>query len=98
MQLDANACRKWFETTHANECRFDALFAKHHVLEIMYEDLCAAPVNKMGVVQAFLGVGRECLLARTQKQARQKPSQVLINYLDLKEQFVGTQWGAFFDE
>ncbi len=98
VHLDANACRKWFETANANERIFDVLFAKHDIHEILYEDLCADPVKTMDAVQVFLEVERESLLARTQKQARQMPSQVISNYLDLKEQFSGSPWEACFHE
>lgn len=98
LQLDARDCLRWFEKVCADERSFDALFAKHDMIEVLYEDLRTDPVGTMEKVQDFLKIGQVELLARTHKQARQEPFEAISNYAELKKQFEGTRWEAFFEE
>jgi len=91
-------CLADFERTSVWEGDFDAFFAAHPKLEVIYEDLDAAPSEQLDRIQEFLSLRKRPLHPGTHKQSSLPLSQAIANYAELKEQFHGTPWESFFDE
>jgi len=53
---------------------------------------------EMKRIQEFLGVAYEVVRPLTYKQSGQPLSRAISNYVELKEQFQGTSWEAFFED
>jgi LPS sulfotransferase NodH len=96
--LDYAACVEDFQRTQAWEQEFDAFFADHPLLEVIYEDLARNRDAEMRRVQAFLGVPYRPLEPETHRQSKESLSQAIANYAELKAQFAGTEWEAFFTD
>ncbi len=97
LTLDYAECLADFERTRAWEAEYDARFADHPFLEIMYEDLARNHVVEMRRVQNFLGVPYQDLKPDTFRQSGETLQQAIANYDELRAQFAGTPWEAFFE-
>ena len=96
--LDYDECLADFERTRAWETDYDARFAHHPLLEVGYEDLAKDHETEMARAFDFLGVHQEAVHPTTYKQAQRTLSQRIINYDELKKQFLGSPWETFFEE
>jgi len=96
--LDYQECRLDFEQTRAWEESHDLFFNDHPLLEVVYEELARNPVDVMAEVQGFLGLDAEPVQPQTHQQSRQKLSEAIANYAELKERFKGSPWESFFTD
>lgn len=98
IELSPDECKEEFERTGSWERKYDTIFQKHEMLEAFYEDLVSNTDQECYRILTFLGVGQQCLRARTLRQNLQGISQVVSNYKELKRHFRGTEWEAFFED
>jgi LPS sulfotransferase NodH len=96
--LDFEQCRQDFEQTRRWDTDYDAFFAGHPKLEVLYEPLSEDPEAEMGRIQAFLGVECRSLRPETYRQSNLPLAQAIANFAELKTRFQGTPWEAFFEE
>jgi LPS sulfotransferase NodH len=96
--LSYDDCLADFERTSAWETQYDAFFAAHPKIEVIYEDLSDDPAGQIERVQEFLSIPKHQLKPGTHKQSSLPLSQAIANYSELKERFLRTRWEAFFDE
>ena len=96
--LDYQECRLDFEQTRAWEESHDLFFNDHPLLEVVYEELARNPVDAMAEVQGFLGLDAEPVQPQTHQQSRQRLSEAIANYAELKERFKGSPWESFFTD
>ncbi len=96
--LDYAECLADFQRTRAYEEEYDRFFAAHPKMELIYEELAADYATKMESVQQFLGLSLQPIQPRIYKQSHKPLSQAIANYAELKEQFAGSEWEAFFTE
>ena len=75
---------------------FDERFAHHPLLELKYEQLIDDWDAQMRRIQEFLGVETMPLRARTKKNERVPPRDLVENYDELVTHFTGTRWGWLF--
>ena len=67
-------------------------------MEVIYEELARCPEEIMADVQRFLGLDAEPIQPQTHQQSRQKLSEAIANYAELKTQFKGSPWESFFTD
>lgn len=98
LRLSYDECLQDFEQTRRWEEEYDAFFAGHDRLELIYEDLAASYADQMRRVQSFLGVPLQELAPETYKQSSEPLSKAIANYDELKEKFAGAPWRQFFSD
>lgn len=98
ISLSYQECVEAFTKTREWENQFDAYFAGQPLLEVVYEDLARDFAGEMKRVWSFLDVPFEAVRPSTHKQAHRPLATTIANYLELKEQFSGTEWEPFFEE
>jgi LPS sulfotransferase NodH len=98
VSLAYEECLEAFTETRRWESEFEAYFRNHPSLEVVYEDLAADYSEEMRRIQSFLGVSYQEVQPVTQRQARRPLEAAILNYSELKEQFIGTEWETFFEE
>jgi LPS sulfotransferase NodH len=96
--LSYEECLNDFVKTQEWEKQYDLLFENHCKLDVLYEDLAHDYEGEMRQIFAFLDVDYERVEPATYKQTNQPLSKAIINYFELKEQFQGTPWAAFFED
>jgi LPS sulfotransferase NodH len=96
--LNYEECLADFQRTRAWEEEYDARFAEHPLLEIVYENLSADFDQEMQRVQGFLGVTRRRPEPNTFRQSNEHLRLEIANYDELRARFAGTPWETFFDE
>ncbi len=96
--LDANKCRKAFETTEQYREEADHFFAAHERLDISYEDLASEPQATLLRILSFLNLPPQRLGSYHSKQNPEPLSHLIENYTELEKQFSGTPWHRFFED
>jgi hypothetical protein len=77
---------------------FDERFSLHPLLAVTYEELCRDYELTMKRVQLFLGLPLVTLQPGTRRRITPRVCDNVTNYEELKRDFIGTPWEAFFDE
>ena len=96
--LDYADCLQIFEQTKYWETEYAKLFANYpdRIHELYYEDLANNTEEVTQKIQDFLGVEHRSLAAYTKKQSSVPIEQQVVNYLELKTKFQGTEWQSYF--
>lgn len=81
-----------------NEFQARRFFAGHPVLHLWYEDLTADFDHQMDAVQSFLGIENRTLRPVCYKQQTRPLDEVIANYAELRDAWVGTPWQAFLED
>lgn len=89
---------KEFEWTLNWEKSIREYFNGFEILEIKYEDLESDTDNVMKKVLKFLDIPYLSLVPSTYKQRKEKLSESIENYEELKKKFEETQWFRFFED
>lgn len=97
-KIDYDSCLKAFRDTRRYEKEAEEFFGDHPVTTVYYEDLQNNPTKVCSKILKFLGLSQRPLKSRMKKQNRKRLSQNVLNYAELKRQFVRTEWAHFFDE
>jgi LPS sulfotransferase NodH len=98
LRLDYDECLEDFERTRSWEDDAGRFFEGHPFHDVTYERLAGEPQSEAEAIQQFLGVPVRPLRPSTHRQARQSLSATIANYAELKAQFSGTPWQAFFSD
>ncbi|MBN1364811.1 MAG: sulfotransferase [Syntrophaceae bacterium] len=98
LALDYQECLNDFEYTRRMENEFDSHFTSHEILNIYYENLQSNFSEEMEKIQIFLELTSYPLQPQIFKQTRQKLSEAITNYDELKLKFSTTEWKCFFEE
>jgi LPS sulfotransferase NodH len=96
--LTVDECEKEFRLIGKWEELYDDAFRDHEMLEVYYEDLVAQRQVECDRILDFLGVQQRPLTTPMMKQRKSTLSDAIENYDDLKKDFAGTEWAAFFEE
>lgn len=96
VRLSKEECEENFKKTRAQEAAGDKMFCNHEVLQISYEDLTNDYQDQMQRALAFLNVSTFELQPQTLRQNPEPLRDLLINYDQLREEFVGSPWQEFF--
>jgi LPS sulfotransferase NodH len=95
--LSLMECAWDFNYIEAMESKYDALFAKHNMIEVFYEDLAAKPSLALARVLGFLDLPqREDLSCYTKKLGTDTLRDAIENYDELKSRF--SRWASYFEE
>jgi len=94
--LDFEETRARFEQGQAWEREYDALFARHPLMDLVYEDVAADYTGQMQRVQAFLGLPPRDVPPATRKRSPQPLAEQIANYAELKARFEDTPWADYF--
>lgn len=98
VRLTPQMCHAYFQRAEQFTARVQELFARHRLLPLIYEELCADPVVQFRRVQEFLGVPVQDLAASFLMKQESRPlSEVVENFVELREEFRGTQYWRFFE-
>jgi LPS sulfotransferase NodH len=98
VRLDYEECLADFVQTRAWENEYARFFANHAMLDMSYELLACDYQAEMKRVQNFLGVEPQGLAPETHRQSDASLSASITNYDELKKQFEGSVWHAFFED
>jgi LPS sulfotransferase NodH len=84
---------------HASKIKeLDQRFRRHPLITVTYEELSDNYGPTMERVQEFLGLQLVALRPATRRQKAVRMSEKVANYEQLKADFAGTPWAAFFDD
>jgi len=97
VELSYEDCLKQFQKTRSWQKEYDEYFSSKDKIDVIYEELAADAENVMNTVQEFLGVESRPLTAETRKQSSNPVSELISNYSQLKDQFMGTEWESMFE-
>jgi LPS sulfotransferase NodH len=95
--LSPEECEREFAHTEQRQERYTKLFAKHDVLHMTYEELIADRDVKLTQIQTFLGLEPTELRTGMKKLNPDSLADLLENYNELHQHFVGTRFESFFD-
>jgi LPS sulfotransferase NodH len=98
VELSYAACLQDFTQTRQWEREADDFFAAHPRLDLAYEDLEHDHQPAVAQLLGFLDLPPEPIAPETHKQSQQPLAAAIANYADLKRQFAGSEWEAFFEE
>lgn len=98
VSLDYDEALAFFERTRTAETEYEAMFAGHALLEVIYEDLTRDYAAMMRRIQSFLDVEYEDVDPGTKKRPSRPLSSQIVNYAELKERFQASPWEPFFSE
>jgi len=87
-----------FEQTRSWEEEGERMFKEHPLLTLYYEDLAESPEKIFQNITEFLGLDYQTPKTFFQKQNPEKTSDLLGNYIDLKDHFAETPWSSFFND
>ena len=96
--LDFQNCAQDFAAIRRMEDECDDFFSNSTKLNLTYEQLVNQPLTTLEKVQDFLKLRLSPLKTETKKQTKKHISDIVINYSDLREKFLDTQWHSFFQE
>jgi LPS sulfotransferase NodH len=97
VMISVEDCRKHFERLDRIVPEWDAMFARHPKMIVVYEDLVVDGSGLWSDVQTFLGVEPMPLSLELQKQNPEPLAELIANYEELKSAFAATPWSAFFE-
>jgi len=90
----------WLERNLRNivsqEMEHDLIFGSHDTLEIHYEDIAGGTTDVLKGMQQFLAVEPTKLRSSLKKQNPQPLEQLIQNYSEVREYFIGSEWGELF--
>jgi LPS sulfotransferase NodH len=98
VSFSAEEVEKGFMQTREWEKVGDEKFKNHPLYNMYYEDLTTDPNKGFRRVTEFLGVPYSEPKTRLKKQNPEKLQELVLNYHELKSQFIGTEWEPFFEE
>lgn len=97
-ELDFSNCLQDFEAIRRMEDEADEFFADHRKLVLSYERLVEDTELTTNTIQDFLHLQIQPLATKTRKQVRSSLSEIVVNYGELKKQFLNTPYIDFFDD
>ena len=98
MMLTAEECIAAFENYEKAETETMLLLKQFNipVLEIDYDELDNQPEATLIQVQQFLGVKKKKLFTLLAKQNPEEITDLVVNYLELKQELSGTKWELLY--
>ena len=96
--IDYQDCMNWLNAVQAREEKFDDFWKNHAHLNIFYEELQKDYNEQIDIIYNFLGLDYEIAIPKTSKRSTKKISEVISNYVELKERFRNTPWYELFRE
>jgi LPS sulfotransferase NodH len=97
VHLLASDCRADFEWTEQRERDFAALFSRHQILDVTYEQLVKDQNTTLARIQLFLGVDIEPVAPRSLKLRTAPLRAAIANFDELRAEFAGTRYERFFE-
>jgi hypothetical protein len=97
VRLSPEDCIADFVATAQAEARFRAVFSRHCVFEVEYEDLIRANCTALDELQRFLGVKPTALKPDTIKLNRDNLRDLLDNYDQLEAAFRNSPYAEYLD-
>lgn len=98
ISLAPGDCEEEFNRIGRWERNYDEFFKDHETFDACYETLVAKWQEEFDRILDFLGVRRRILRTSMQKQRSKHLSETIENYEELKANFSGTEWSAFFED
>lgn len=83
-EVDIQDCLRDIAETRARSREFEAAFAAHPSLQVVYEDLAADPQAECERVFGFLGVAPVAVRVATERIVRAPPDTLVLNYEALR--------------
>jgi len=96
--IDPNQCFAEFRRREHYIEKIRKCVKRHDVFEVNYEALAVDPDHHLKEAQEFLGVDIRNLKVGTVKQEIRPISEVVDNYDELRQHFLGTKWQFLFDK
>ena len=96
VRLRPDDCLADFTLTESRERHFAALFARHPVLDVTYEQLVDDRAATLARIEDFLGVDIVAVEPRSLKLRQVPVSEAIANYDELARFFEGTAYARFF--
>jgi LPS sulfotransferase NodH len=97
-ELDFDECLQDFEAHRRMEDETDELFKNHSKMVITYEQIIEDFALITKNIQEFLGLKIQNIYTITKKQSTKPPSEIVLNYVEIKRRFLNTPWSEFFIE
>ena len=95
-EADYDQCFEWFEKAEHCDVEIKCRSAEEGIprVEIEYQELC----ENQDRVLDFLQVPRQPLTSRLKKQRKGSQSEIITNYVEIKQRFANTKWARYFEE
>jgi LPS sulfotransferase NodH len=94
--LDFENLKSGFEQIYQWESEGDRIFENHPMISIDYEELAEQPARTFARVCRFLGVPYHKPRSPLVKQNPERLNELVENYAELRQAFLGTKWKRFF--
>lgn len=98
VEFKVEELKKGFEQTRLWEKEYEKRFNAHQMLDIYYEDLLSSSEKELKKIIDFLDLQYRKLQTNTRKQNAERFSELISNYQELKDAFIGSEWEPFFEE
>jgi LPS sulfotransferase NodH len=89
---------KGFEQTENWEIESENMFSDHRMLSVYYEDLVCDTETWFKKILEFLGVQYFDPETKLLRQNPESLSDLIENYAELRDTFIGKKWGNYFTE
>jgi LPS sulfotransferase NodH len=98
IHLSVSECEEFFAETKKFEIETRESFAKHAMVEVVYEEMISDPSSTLNRI--FKGINLSIDLTKTnlKKQNPETLSELCENYQELKKHFENSEWAVFFGE
>ena len=98
LSLDAKELESYFSTILDNDRFFESMFADGHYMPVSYTNLSNDYQGVFRSIYDFLDVPVDVSEPPIQKQNKNRMSEIVKNYKQLKNKFKNTDYGQYFDE
>ncbi len=98
LSISPEECLRFFQYQEQQESYYDKLFDHHQLIKVTYENLVSERGITIDKIFQFLEVQGEEVSTYMSKQNIDHPSDFLINYKFLQDQFKDTKYEVFFDD
>lgn len=96
--VDAKDAERIFAQREERDSSCRALFRRHPVLSLHYEDLQDELQPTFARVQSFLGVEPKTVRVAKPEQRSCTLPEIIENYDKLRRRWTGTRWESFLDD
>ena len=97
VSLNVEECRNYFEEMTAYQERINKMFKDHPLIHLSYEDLAGNTREVVDDLYKRLGVKTYRKNSQLKKQNPESIQELVLNYEELKNEFKGSRWEAFFE-
>ena len=98
INLSYKECSNYFNLIKTYERKYDLFFKNHNIITVYYEDLVSHKKQTINRLEKFLSIKITSTDLMIKKQEGKPLSEVVLNYQQLKRDFLNSKWNKYFEE